>query len=377
MFWVLQARDATLTFQTFHSHAAPAAPCGTAAPPARTPTGRRAGTAGCARQWARRGGQPRRRRRRQRWGQGRSELDAQMLACSCMLAHLKCMALCLHSGSSECNATRSLDAGGTFLGCISVSAAGWMGCNAGRRMCMQFRASAHVWRFSRRLEWLPPRPAGAAAAGRAQRQQQGHAVRRSVAAAASIGPTCIQLVAGRRRRRPAELAAARRSAGGPRNRAWGRSVRMGCNIDKVGGQGSVGGPAMSLPMIELRLGQPPGGQRPLRPRFDNILTTLQRAKPAACCLPPPAAAAVPPVCRSCPPLRLCLALLPLTQMLIKGIRSFSPDNQNVRHSRRGPQQRAALQGLRLASAACLLPGAWLPADREGARARGMFLTRIT
>ena len=44
--------------------AVPAARCGTAAPPARTPTGGRAGTAVCARHWARRGGRPRRRQRR-------------------------------------------------------------------------------------------------------------------------------------------------------------------------------------------------------------------------------------------------------------------------------------------------------------------------
>ena len=43
--------------------AAPVARCGTAAPLARTPTGGRAGTAACARRWARRGG--RRKRRRQ------------------------------------------------------------------------------------------------------------------------------------------------------------------------------------------------------------------------------------------------------------------------------------------------------------------------
>ena len=57
-----------------------AARCGTAAPPARTPTGGRAGTTACARRWAWPGGRPRRQRRRRR-RQRRRRMNSSSIVC--------------------------------------------------------------------------------------------------------------------------------------------------------------------------------------------------------------------------------------------------------------------------------------------------------
>ena len=66
--------------------AAPAVRCGTAAPPARTPPGGRAGTAACARRWVQSGRQRRRRdgRRRRR---GRAELCGHACVLTILYSH--------------------------------------------------------------------------------------------------------------------------------------------------------------------------------------------------------------------------------------------------------------------------------------------------
>ncbi len=80
----LPSRSASLTRCTASLPAVPAARCGTAAPPARTPTGGRAGTAACARRWARRGG---RLRRRQRGKQARCSRAAEECVCAVLFVH--------------------------------------------------------------------------------------------------------------------------------------------------------------------------------------------------------------------------------------------------------------------------------------------------
>ena len=75
------------------SLAAPAVPCGTAAPPAPTPTGGR-GTAACARRWARRG-----RRRRSGGGRRRLKLGRRPLRLSEQLDGMPTPHLDLHSAS--------------------------------------------------------------------------------------------------------------------------------------------------------------------------------------------------------------------------------------------------------------------------------------
>lgn len=260
--------------------------------------------------------------------------------------------LCLHSRTSECNATRLLDAAGGFPGCTSGSATGWMGCYAGQVVLCKY--AIVLWSPAHsKIDRPPPLPSGGSRAGAAAAGPcSGESMRKARWLGQPAASSACSSVAGGRRnsRRRAS------SSGRPPGRARGRSSRMGCNIDKVGGQVARRGARMSLPIIELPLGGPCGARLPLLPRTGDAGITEQRSQRVTRCLL--AAAAPPPLP---PPPAPSLVVRPTTaspplpispQMLIKGIRSFSPDNQNVRHSGHG-RVLSWFTPLRAAANACL------------------------
>ena len=114
--------------------AAPAARCGTAALPARMPTGGR-GTSVCARRWGRRGGRPRRRRRRQRLMRGSRVAEQKGAGWSCSSCmHVSACAVVVHCicfGAQHCKT----ELPGAGAGSRGSREAGWDGRQLTPRLC--------------------------------------------------------------------------------------------------------------------------------------------------------------------------------------------------------------------------------------------------